>query len=151
MKVYETICSVKYHETYCEAGHEVTYIPISLWSEYWWKYKILTSKDVATYTDLLFFCKQSMSFTLEWLAKQYECNIATLQQIFDNLGCAELLTVLKTDPQGEPNRLILQTVQLSLEKDYLRLKRQVEEITLNNSASFTESRKNLYFTKLNYQ
>ncbi len=127
MKSDEAMCSVTYHETYCAAGHEVTYIPISLWSEYWWKYKVLTSKDVAIYTDLLFFCRKSMSFTLEWYAKELKCNIPTLQHRFDNLENAELLKTIASDQQAEPNQLILIAPKLPIKNDVLRLKRQVEE------------------------
>jgi AraC-like DNA-binding protein len=148
MKSDETMSSVRYSETYREVGHDFIYTPEVLYLDYWLKYKILSWIDVATYVTLQLFCENSISFTIEDLARKSKCSIATLQQRFDDLENAELLKPLRTDQQGEPIYFILLTPKSSLEKDAVRLKHQVEENHAKQLREFPGNQNKSLFQKV---
>ena len=99
----------RFSQAYRPEGHPFNQSFKILRSDYWFRYRILDQDDIATYETLQFLCEAEIPFTLSELAKESKCGKATLRKRLDNLENAELLEIVVSDGQGQPNYYILHT------------------------------------------
>jgi predicted transcriptional regulator len=104
-----TVYKVRYSQSYQPEGHDFTTSFKVLRLAYLFKYHILTKDDIFLYETLQLLCEREIPFTIERLAEEFGQGKATVRLCLDNLENAELLEIVKSDGQGQPNYYILRT------------------------------------------
>lgn len=103
------VYKARYSSEYKDEGHDFNKSFKVLRSAYWLKYDIISHLDVSLYETLQFLCEAEIPFSLQILAEKMRIGDATLRKCLDNLENAELLEIVKSDGQGQPNYYIIRT------------------------------------------
>ena len=103
------VYKARYSAEYKDEGHDYNKSFKVLRAAYWLKYDLLNHFDVSLYETLQFLCEAEIPFSLEILAERLKIGDATLRKCLDNLVNAELLEIVRSDGQGNPNYYIIRT------------------------------------------
>lgn len=103
------VYKARYSSEYKDEGHDFNKSFKVLRSAYWLKYDLISHLDISIYETLQFLCESEIPFSLQILADRLKIGDSTLRKCLDNLENAELLEIVKSDGQGNPNYYIIRT------------------------------------------